>query len=262
MREPTLSAVGFLLFAHACIPGKPWGTFAARGRTDPRGDWSMPAFPYALAWLFLLASHAWVVYVKLASPDGPPLAAALELAALPFALFARTRPPAWLLLAAVALFDGELGLLLLHGFTFDPAWLAPRRDASPATLFYDGACGLCHRAVRFVLAEDRDGRGFRFAPLASEAFLQEVPASLRDALPDSLVLVTPDGQVRVRSAALIETGRRLGGLWLLLAGLSRALPQTALDRAYDAIAAVRHRLFQRPVEACPLLPADLRARFD
>jgi hypothetical protein len=30
---------------------------------------------------------------------------------------------------------------------------------------------------------------------------------------------------------------------------------------YDGIARVRHSLFRAPVEACPLVPADLRARF-
>ncbi|HZH02738.1 MAG TPA: DCC1-like thiol-disulfide oxidoreductase family protein [Myxococcaceae bacterium] len=42
-------------------------------------------------------------------------------------------------------------------------------DASDSDiLFYDGGCGLCHRAVRFVLARDPAGR-FRFAPLGGSA---------------------------------------------------------------------------------------------
>ena len=36
---------------------------------------------------------------------------------------------------------------------------------APERLFYDGTCALCHGAVRFVLARDRDGSAFRFAPL-------------------------------------------------------------------------------------------------
>ena len=39
-----------------------------------------------------------------------------------------------------------------------------------ATIFYDGDCGLCHRAVRVVLAADPEGRAFRFAPLGGETF--------------------------------------------------------------------------------------------
>ena len=35
-----------------------------------------------------------------------------------------------------------------------------------------------------------------------------------------------------------------------------------LDRGYDFIARMRSRMFEKPEEACPLLPPDLRARFD
>ena len=151
-------------------------------------------------------------------------------------------------------------LLLLA--SLDPGWIAPHRDAEPATLFYDGACGLCHRAVRFVLAEDPDGRAFRFAPLASEAFEAALPAAERAALPDSLVVRTPDGRVLVRTAAVREICIRLGGLWRVLALASHALPERLLDRGYDQVARLRTRFFARPAEACPLVPAELRRRFD
>lgn len=183
-----------LLLAHACTPAGPYGSFAARGRSDPGGGWRMPRW------------H-------------------------PF-------------------------------FALTPGWLPPRRDAEPATLFYDGDCGLCHRAVRFVLAEDPDGRAFRFAPLASEAFLAALPAAERAALPDSLIVRTPSGRVVVRTAAVREICIRLGGLWRALALASHALPESLLDRGYDQIARTRKRFFARPAEACPLVPADLRRRFD
>ena len=41
----------------------------------------------------------------------------------------------------------------------------------------------------------------------------------------------------------------------------RRLPTSLLNRAYDIVAAIRHRLFRRPREACPILPPDLRDRF-
>ena len=37
-------------------------------------------------------------------------------------------------------------------------------------VFYDGRCGLCHHSVRFLLARDRDGALFRYAPLFGETF--------------------------------------------------------------------------------------------
>ncbi|MCW5891065.1 MAG: DUF393 domain-containing protein [bacterium] len=131
-----------------------------------------------------------------------------------------------------------------------------------ATLFYDGGCGLCHRAVRFVLARDRTGRAFRFAPLHGETFDALVPPAARATLPDSIVLRTPDGALHVRSAALRAIGRMLGGPWSVLAAAAGVLPTRVLDAAYDAVARVRHRLFAPPPDACPVLPPALRARFD
>ena len=37
-------------------------------------------------------------------------------------------------------------------------------------IFYDGHCGLCHAAVRFVVARDDREEGFVFAPLGGETF--------------------------------------------------------------------------------------------
>lgn len=178
------------------------------------------------------------------------------------------RMPGWLplgarlaLVAALVSGDRSPWMLLLAFLAFDPAWIAPVRDAEPARLFYDGACGLCHSAVRFLLAEDRDGRGFRFAPLQGEAFERAIPASVRATLPDSLVLVVPDGAHLLRSAAVLEICARLGGFWRALGIASRLIPTPWLDRAYDGVARVRARVFTRPADACPVLPPELRARF-
>jgi predicted DCC family thiol-disulfide oxidoreductase YuxK len=132
--------------------------------------------------------------------------------------------------------------------------------ADHSLVFYDGTCGLCHRAVRFALARDTDGSRFRFAPLDSEAFRHRVPDAAR--LPDSLVVRTPDGSVLVRSAGVIHILERAGGVWWLLARALRALPSRLRDAIYDDVAAVRYRLFRRPADACPVTPPELRRRFE
>ncbi|HTO53239.1 MAG TPA: DCC1-like thiol-disulfide oxidoreductase family protein [Myxococcota bacterium] len=248
--EPRALVPSLLLLAHVFTRGRPWGALDARRDSDPRGDWRLPPWVHAAGWIVLGVTHG--------------LTQPARLALAPFALLPRFRPWVWLALVALSFLhraEPSLGLWLLNVFTFDPAWLPPRRDASPATLGYDGECGLCHRAVRFVLAEDRDGRGFRFAPLASDAFHRLVPAPQRVALPDSLVLVTADGRVRTRSAALREIGFRLGGVWRALAQASALVPIGLLDRGYDLIAAMRSRMFAKPADVCPILPGDLRKRF-
>jgi len=134
--------------------------------------------------------------------------------------------------------------------------------ARRSMVFYDGACGLCHRTVRFAIARDRDGRHFRFAALGGEAFRRLVPEALRAGLPDSIVILTPGGALLVRSAAVIHILERIGGSWRLMGKLLALVPQGIRDLGYNGIARVRHRLFRRPPDACPVTPPELRARFE
>ena len=139
--------------------------------------------------------------------------------------------------------------------------MAVERAKAVERIFYDGHCGMCHGLVRFVLA--RDGAGlFRFAPLDSDVFRAAVPQASRKNLGDSLVVLTADGSLLTRSAAVLHVLRRLGGLWRLLAGLIRWIPVAARDRLYDQIARIRHHLFRRPQGSCPIVPVHLRDRFD
>jgi predicted DCC family thiol-disulfide oxidoreductase YuxK len=128
-------------------------------------------------------------------------------------------------------------------------------------IFYDGHCGLCHGFVRFVLARDRTGI-FRFAPLDSDVFRNAVPESIRTTVPDSIVLLSCDGKLLTRSAAVIYVLTRLGGPWRLLGKLTALIPVSVRDWFYDRIARVRRRLFRRPQDSCPIVPPHLRDRFD
>jgi predicted DCC family thiol-disulfide oxidoreductase YuxK len=300
--NPGIPYVGWLLLAHAILPGAPYGSVAARGRPDPGGTWRMPAMIFAGAWILLSVGYTYSGVTKLVSPSwldgtavvhvlenplarpGPLRAAilslpdgvlrlatwaalALELFFAPMALSRRLRPWIWTmalamhlgLIALIDFADLSLGMVMLHLFTFDPGWVPALKARTTETLFYDGGCGLCHRAVRFLLAEDRTAGGsFRFAPLGGPTFQATIAAPAD--LPDSLVLLTDDGRILTQSRAALHIGHRLGGLWRVLAGLVGLLPIPLLDRAYDAVAHVRHRLFARPAEACPIAPRELRSR--
>lgn len=226
---------------------------------------------------------------------------ALEILFAPLAIFKRARPILWAsmlgmhlgLMLLIDFADLSLGMVMLHLFTFNPDWIPAKRAAlatgagadgvaetdatsahahadetrapgtpAPELIFYDGHCGLCHRAVRFALSEDRSGTAFRFAPLQGETFLTAVPESERAALPDSIVVQTADGQLLTRSSSIIYIAKRFGGAWRLGAILAQWVPSILRDSGYSFVAAVRHRLFRRPDETCPLLPPDLRRRFD
>lgn len=128
-------------------------------------------------------------------------------------------------------------------------------------LFYDGDCGLCHRAVQFAARHDPEGTRFQYAPLGGSTFLATLSQSDRSALPDSVVIRTSDGRVLIRSEAVLHLAERAGGIWKSLGGIASLLPRWLLDVAYDAVAGVRQHIFAKPKDACPLLPAELRGRF-
>jgi len=84
----------------------------------------------------------------------------------------------------------------------------------------------------------------------------------RAGLPDSVVVLTSDGRLLVRSAAAIHVLRRLGGLWSWAAAAAAVVPRGLRDWLYNRIAAVRFRLFGRKHDACPVLSPELRRRFE
>jgi predicted DCC family thiol-disulfide oxidoreductase YuxK len=129
-------------------------------------------------------------------------------------------------------------------------------------LFYDGHCGLCHRAVRFVLRHDRSGNAFRFAPLQGLTFQARVSVNQRSGLPDSIVVLTKEGLLLVRSNAFLYILRRLGGGWKMFGGVLAVIPRPVRDAVYDFIARIRYRVFGTRQDWCPVVPPDLRARFD
>ena len=129
-------------------------------------------------------------------------------------------------------------------------------------LFYDGHCGLCHRAVKFVLQQDRAGTAFRFAPLGGETFQARIPIPQRTGLPDSMVVQTRGGSLLMRSDAWVHVLWRLGGRWKLVGSFLNVIPRPLRDFVYRAVARTRYRIFGRRDEVCPMVPPDLRARFD
>ncbi|GIS59167.1 MAG: hypothetical protein CM1200mP2_13920 [Planctomycetaceae bacterium] len=128
----------------------------------------------------------------------------------------------------------------------DPAWF-PRRS-SPGQPIGAGLAVLRRTLrpvsplVRLVLSEDRREDTIRLAPLQGAAFSEMVESSVRERLPDSIVLVTPAGEVLCRSAAVLELGRLLGGCWRMAAGISRVIPRPLADLVYRLVATIRHRL--------------------
>jgi len=282
-------AIAGLLLAHLATPPAPYGSWAARGRPDPsaarapgRGWWNTVWILLALAQI----DAALRLFAGAPAPGGEAgrvvavaLAAALAVAALLprlragvfcAALVVQAGRLLALLAGAAAGVPGSAGLhavtpavafLVALLFGFDPAWVPGRRDGCPALLFYDGTCGLCHHAVRFVVAEDPRGAVFRFAPLQSDILAQRLDDARRRDLPDSLVVLTADGRVLTRSAAVVFILGALGGWWTIAARIGGLVPRAVADALYDVVARGRRRWFAAPAEACPVVATELRARF-
>lgn len=132
---------------------------------------------------------------------------------------------------------------------------------NPEIIFYDGHCALCHGAVKFVLKRDRAGL-FRFAALQGETFRSRVPPEKRAGLPDSVAVLTIEGNLLVRSNAFLYILRRIGGGWQALAVIFSIIPRPVRDVAYDLIARIRYKVFGTRDELCPIVPPDLRSRFE
>ncbi len=129
-------------------------------------------------------------------------------------------------------------------------------------LFYDGYCVLCHSAVKFVVKHDRSGTAFRFAPLNGKTFEATVPVNQRSELSNSMVVRTDEGLLLMRSNALVHILQRLGGKWKIVATAVAVIPRPLRDMFYNVIARIRYRVFERRDHLCPVVPGNLRARFD
>lgn len=127
-------------------------------------------------------------------------------------------------------------------------------EATPVVL-YDGTCGFCGGAVRWVLRRDRH-RVFRFAPLDSDAG-RRVLARHGVVADGGTVVVFDGGGVFVRGDAVLRIVRRVGGIWHLLR-VGAVLPRPVRDALYDWVA--RHRgSLGKALRTRPISDAERRA---
>lgn len=133
----------------------------------------------------------------------------------------------------------------------DPAPLPPR------VVLYDGVCGLCHRAVAWLLKRDRDHR-FHFAPLQGDT-----AARLRALYPDiptdlSTVVYVEDGRVHLRGKAFLHAAHHLSRPWRWAYHL-RWMSAFLIDPFYWMVARTRYRIFGKH-DTCKVPDVADRAR--
>lgn len=129
-------------------------------------------------------------------------------------------------------------------------------------VFYDGECGLCDRAVQFILNHDIKEL-FDFAPLqgsTAEEKLKNLPPQVRNK--DSLILIenyqSQDSTVYILGKGALRVCWLLGGIWTI-PGMISFLPSPLYDWGYRFVAKNRHRFFQNT--SCIAPKKEARHRF-
>jgi predicted DCC family thiol-disulfide oxidoreductase YuxK len=125
-------------------------------------------------------------------------------------------------------------------------------------VLYDGVCGLCARAVRWILRHEADHE-IVFAPLQGE-----LAAEMRKkypAIPESIdtVVFIEHERAHLRSKAFLYMSHHLRRPWRWLHAF-RWWPAFLGDLGYRVVAATRYRLFGK-VDACELPAPEHRPRF-
>jgi len=130
-------------------------------------------------------------------------------------------------------------------------------------VFYDGGCGFCHWAVRYVIRHDKLGT-FRFAPLDGETIRNRLSQEVRQQLPDAIILkLNNSDEYAYKSGAEASLGimKGLGG-WNARAGrILSVFPKNWLEAGYRLLARIRRRIAKEPENVCPGVPDDLKNRF-
>ena len=142
--------------------------------------------------------------------------------------------------------------------TADPSAATERQDdAVESILFYDGVCGLCNKAVDFVLLRDRQA-SIKFAPLQGDTAKQLLsPADLENL--DTMVFWVA-GRTFRKSAAAVRILWRLSLGWQILGTLLWLIPLPLRNLGYFLVACNRYRIFGKK-DSCRMPTAEERLRF-
>ena len=138
-----------------------------------------------------------------------------------------------------------------------------RESTSNPIVLYDGVCGLCNRAVQFLLKRDRHDR-LRFASLQSDfaaTVLKRHGVNHQDL--DTVYVVLNQGEANetllAKSDAFLLLTKEIGGVWSL-ARFGKIIPRPIRNWLYDFVSRHRYQVFGK-YEACMLPDARHKHKF-
>jgi len=118
-------------------------------------------------------------------------------------------------------------------------------------IYYDGECGLCHLAVRFILKVDSKSK-FYFSPLSN------LDNNLKNI--DSIIL-KKGNKVFYEGQAIIMIFEDIDNNWNYLANVLKLIPINVLDTAYRWVSRNRAKVSVKKVSSCPIVPSSYQKRF-
>jgi predicted DCC family thiol-disulfide oxidoreductase YuxK len=125
-------------------------------------------------------------------------------------------------------------------------------------ILFDGVCNLCNGWVNRVIDADKQNQ-FKFASLQSNYGVKAVERLGLGADYLNTIIFYDNGKVYLRSNAVLQIARSLGGVYSL-ALILLIIPQFIRDFVYNLVANNRYRWFGK-MDACRVPTPELKSKF-
>lgn len=123
-------------------------------------------------------------------------------------------------------------------------------------VFFDGVCGLCNKAIDFLMRKDKR-KVLLFAPLQGSTAAKLLPEGEASSL--SSMVYYSNGKISYRTRAILNLLWDMGGWWTLTS-IFRIIPPFIRDIFYNWMAASRYTLFGKK-ETCRIPTVEERGKF-
>ena len=123
-------------------------------------------------------------------------------------------------------------------------------------ILFDGTCAFCERSDRSIATRDRGY--FKFGASQNDEGRALLAQHGTDREAARSIILIEDGEVFLRSTAVLKIARRLTAPWNWAAAFL-LVPTPLRDAVYRVVAAVRHRI-AGPSNACEIPPREIRTR--
>ena len=131
------------------------------------------------------------------------------------------------------------------------------KQDNKAIVFYDGRCGLCHKAIQFILKKESNKK-LQFCSLNSQKAAKLIPLEFQNTDLDSMLLLHKN-KLYCESTAALKICGYLKGAWPLMQ-LFLIVPKPIRDLVYRWVAENRYKWFGKK-DQCMLADESTKHRF-